>query len=178
MKSSRHILLRISIIVLIFAISVFGVVVYFVYKENRILSSSIEAYESARMREEQTVGLQTLLRSTKGELETLNSFVVKRSGVVEYLENLELVAREASLVPDVDSVLEEGEGEDSTLRVRINLAGAFDNLVLYLERLEVLPYTSYVESINMQYVEFGEWEMSVTLVSPVYVQDEEHTYEE
>ncbi|MDP2668757.1 MAG: hypothetical protein Q8P07_02895 [bacterium] len=174
MNNKKHHILIVAGVFLVMGVALLATVLYIGYMDWSELKDSTIAYNEARKKEEERIGLSNLLRTTATDREALAVYVVKRSDIVNYLETLERAAVHASLESEVRNV-EEHKNKTGELELvtSLKVRGSFADIVSLIERFEVLPFTASVTEISLQYEKGNTWGAVLKLVSPAYINDEE-----
>ena len=78
--------------------------------------------------------------------------MVPNSGDVQFIENLESVARNSGLSIDIDSLLLENDPKATqttitVLRIKVKTKGSWSNTYKFISELESLPYKIKINSV-------------------------------
>lgn len=104
---------------------------------------------SAEAERKEARSLKKTLEERDADIARINKFIINRQSPIEFIEELENLARRTqnSIILDVQN---EKNGPD--LSFRLTLEGSQDSVTKYLRALELLPYEIQVEDIAYQRV--------------------------
>ncbi|MBI2097504.1 MAG: hypothetical protein HYT46_01015 [Candidatus Vogelbacteria bacterium] len=145
---------------------------FFVYLIRRDAETAIgvrtEQYLAARAGAD-LVNWQQALTANQSELAKVRSAFVSRESLIQFIEELETVARESG----VDLTLDEPVIESNSLTLSMKAVGSFAKVYRWLERLENLPYRLTFERINLSAgLNAGaDWSGDISLVLGSFLAD-------
>lgn len=99
--------------------------------------------------------LENLLTETTDERAALATFTLTEGDTIDFLATIESMARQqgTTLVTDALNVETIKEANFNTLHVTVTVSGYEASVVTVLDALEHLPYSSWVEGVDIRYGE-------------------------
>lgn len=90
-----------------------------------------------------------ILKERQGDLARIESVFIKKAGAVDFVEELEILAKRTnnSFVIDLD---ETKSREENKLIFRMAVDGTLNSVLKYLKLLELLPYKIEIENLTLQ----------------------------
>lgn len=92
--------------------------------------------------------MQALFKNRTGDLEKIRSFLISKDRPVVFIESLEELARKTRNRIAIN--FDEGKSKDQNLFFRLTLEGGEENVLKYLQLLELMPYKLKVEEVSIQ----------------------------
>jgi len=169
MKNNERTILISARIVALVAVGFFAGATFFGWRSHDALGVVAKEYRELVAQEEHIIALRALARASEEDWQALGAYIVRRSDIVAYLENIERIARNAGLASKVQTV---ESAKDTSLSLRLEVRGTFAGVMLMLYRLETLPYVAFVNVVNLEYVDDGVWAAYIELIAPAYVNDQ------
>ncbi|MDP3989055.1 MAG: hypothetical protein Q8P93_02375 [bacterium] len=139
------------------------------YRTYTALVEVADEYSTLRAKEEYVVALRVLSRETQEEWSDLSEYIVRRSEIVSYIEDVERIADNAGLTSAVRTVASDA---DDVLTLRLEVSGAFSRIMHLVYRLETLPYVAYINALDFEHNQDDEWAAYIELVAPAYINDQ------
>lgn len=134
--------------------------VYLVRRDaETVISAHTEQYLAARAKADLENWRQAL-EASEDELAKVRSAFVSRESLIQFIEELETVARES----DVGLTLSEPVIGQTALTLSLKARGSFAKLYRWLARLENLPYQLAFERINLRTGAGADWSGDVSLI--------------
>lgn len=151
---------------------------WYVFKQTRELARVSGEVDDLVQQERGVVGLRSLLNTTSALRNSFDTFTIKRSQIVGYLEMLESIMRDAGLTVDVRTVttngsLDPGTSIGETLSVELEIRGQFAEVMEAIYRVESLPVVAYLDALRLEYVDGGVWAAYMRILSSGYINDEQ-----
>ncbi|MBI5449335.1 hypothetical protein HY948_03395 [Candidatus Gottesmanbacteria bacterium] len=136
-------ILVISLVVLIYLL------VFLKIPETESLYADILDREAL---EKKTADIVRIAGDTKIDREKLSLYFIDKESAVGFIEELESLSRQANVVLDIDSPLEEKDSPQSkqvALRFNVRSEGAFSDILYFLRLVENLPYKIFVDHVTL-----------------------------
>lgn len=124
-------------------------VIYFVYSDIREKNGKISLIEqellSQNNKYDHSISMQKLVKSIEPDIRKINSSIIPKSGDVDFIEELESVAKGHNLSIKIDSLslvsdTKIASSSVNTLKIKANAEGTWSNVYIFLSELESLPY--------------------------------------
>lgn len=159
MKKYQH-FINIIIALLLLAILLIGGIFYIfqvLKSKNENISKSTNYLSSETSRGEYVISAKKMLQSIDNDINRVRNLIIPTSGDVEFIENLESVARNNGLTIDIESLLLENDPKITqtgvtVLRIKAKTKGSWANTYKFIAELEALPYKIKINSILMSKV--------------------------
>lgn len=128
------------------------------YRQIKYRDQSYQVYSKDLLfqndRQDYLFSAQKIIENLSSDIEHINDSIVSSDGEVEFIENLEEVAKESGLSIEINSILLEtnpklASSSVSILRVRAKTRGSWSNSYLFLSRLESLPYKVKINKFGL-----------------------------
>lgn len=128
------------------------------YRQIKYRDQSYQVYSKDLLfqndRQDYLFSAQKIIENLSLDIEHINNSIVSRDGEVEFIENLEGVAKESGLSIEINSILLEtnpklASSSVSILRVRAKTKGSWSDSYLFLSRLESLPYKVKINKFGL-----------------------------
>src|SRR3989344_2860976 len=150
---SKKILILLSILALAVLVSY-----YFVYtdikRKNENISKLSQDLEYQIKRRQYIVSLQRTLQSTDSDITRINNSIVPVDGDVEFIEDLERMARENGLFIGIDSLIFEesplfASSTINILKIKAKTSGSWPSTYRFLAQIESLPFKVKVNNFGL-----------------------------
>lgn len=147
MKTSKS-FIKVSTFLAVVVFLLFGMH-YFLYKEIRKINEDVSTKEQnlslQERRQDYLVSTQKLMESMSADIESVNSSIIAIDGDVNFIENLESVAKNNGLIIDINSLVfkdnpASGAANVTEFRVQAKTSGSWGGTYKFLSQLEALPY--------------------------------------
>lgn len=154
MKKYRHFINTIVILFFLVILSAGGI--FYIFQilmwKNENISKLTNYLDSEMNREGYVVSTQKLLQSLDGDINRVRSLIIPNSGDVEFIENLESIAKSNNLIIDLDSLVFENDPKApqnsvAVLKVKAKTKGSWTNTYKFIAELEALPYKIKINSM-------------------------------
>lgn len=153
--------ININVILLTLLSIVSGYFTYLSIKEVGDIEKS-----SALLREVQSDNLNVsdfrkVLKANSGYIEELNTFFIGsgEQNIVSYIENMERLAKNLDFEISAVSQKDTPDKGIEILQTSINLSGRFDDILVFIEKLENLTFGIKIVGASISYNEIkGVWE--------------------
>lgn len=122
---------------------------YFLYKEIRKINEDVSTKEQnlslQERRQDYLVSTQKLMESMSSDIESVNNSIVAIDGDVNFIENLESVAKNNGLNIDIDSLVfkdnpASGSANITEFKVQAKTSGTWEGTYKFLSQLEALQF--------------------------------------
>ncbi len=161
---SLNILFVIFFIDLIF----FGVLIFSFIQikdlNNQISSlyGDLKGYES---RESSLKFVNDSLKETSAQRDTVSKFFVAsgKTGIADFVENLESIGRQSGVDLTVDSLLVKNEEFYDRLKINLNFEGNWDSVVYFLQFIDSMSYKIFVNRFSFDKTESGNWKCALSI---------------
>ncbi len=159
MKKYRHFIN--IIIVLFFLVILAAGGIFYIFEvlkwKNENISKLTNYLDSEMNREEYVTSTQKLLQSLDGDINRIRGLIIPTSGDVEFIENLEFVARSNNLIIELDSLVLENDPKApqttvTVLKIKAKTKGSWTNTYKFIAELEALPYKIKINSMLLSKV--------------------------
>ncbi|HEY0220680.1 MAG TPA: hypothetical protein VGC58_00460 [Candidatus Paceibacterota bacterium] len=154
-KYKRFIGIFILLLILVLGLFVASFFFFSDIKSKNENISELTAYLSSEMnREDYVISTQRQLQSLEEDINILKNSIVSSSGDVQFIENLEMVARKNNLSMSIDSIMIEKDPKlaSSTIdvfKIKATTEGTWSNTYKFLNQLEALPYKIRLNYFNL-----------------------------
>lgn len=144
------------IIVLFFLVILSAGGIFYIYEvlkwKNENITKLTNYLDSETNREEYVISTQKLLQNLDIDINKARSLIIPNSGDVEFIENLEFVARNNNLIIDLDSLTLENDPKApqnsvTVLKIKAKTKGSWSNTYKFIAELEALPYKIKINSM-------------------------------
>lgn len=156
----------IAAVLMIGAIVVFCLVFNKVTNEGGRLTTQVEALAKQRQQEDSFFKLKRLFETTKVDRKELAShFLLKESDSIDFLNQVELLAKEQGVELDgkgLDKV-QDKESNTTWIEVGYGIKASKERVKTFIKILETSPYTSRIMSVDMRSVTKTEWQADVKI---------------
>lgn len=151
-------------VALVVTISVVAVGVWFVIQQSELLADQVETLALDQAQEDAFVRLERKVQETKVERQTLESnFLVSESDSIGFLEYVENLANDHGVVVVTSSPTRiEQDGQDF-ISVGYQTTGTLMQLESFIELLEVIPFISQLQSVQLRKQTDTQWEASIQI---------------
>ncbi len=146
----------IGLLVIAIGLAIFGYVflVKTVWEKAAVISSYRNDITFGDQKKKYAENMLLSFESTRGDIDMLQNFFVKKQGEVEFIEFLEQSAKERGLEIKIDSVSLDSTKEMANhgmeyLVLKFNVSGTWGSVWNFSQALEVLPYSTDVNSLAL-----------------------------
>jgi hypothetical protein len=164
----------ISAILLILAVTLFGMVAYWVSNQGETLSEQITALASEREQESSFLRLQRTFDSTVEDRQKLQSlYLASESNSIDFLNLIEGIAPEAGVELTTNSLDSKIDDTDNTEWVVVDFVftGTRTNVQNFIQILENLPYVVRLNRVELNEQSTNVWEAAVNIQAIVLPYD-------
>lgn len=134
---------------------------YFLYKDIKTKNQKISYLENEISlqsgRQEYLVSTEKLIESLSADISDIDTSIVAKDADVNFIENLEAIAKNNNLSIDIDSLgIEDLPGQKSndisTLKVRARATGPWKGTYAFFAELESLPFKVKINKYSLSNV--------------------------
>lgn len=172
MKTNSRQKLFLTIAFSLIIVSFFGLVLRWLFSQVKKASASLgeTASRVARLEAERKTAreIQALLKDRAVDLAKVNKFFVDRGEPVEFIENLEAIAKKTQNRIAID--FDEGQSRGKNLFFRLTIEGSEANIRKYFKLLELMPYKIKIEDMIFQKIGSGAASFSSRLIVLIQVE--------
>jgi len=165
----------ISLILIISATAVFGLMIYQVAGQGSQLNTQIGVLEGEQAREVSYYQLKRIAEETVDDREKLSShYLFRESDSIDFLNKVEALAPGVGVslqTKELKLITGEADGTD-WVQVGFSFSGSRERVQKFIQVLESLPYVLRVTGIDMSTKSSTEWGVNLTLQVRVLAYDE------
>lgn len=163
-KTIRNLI--ISLVLAALSAGLFGLMVYYVSDQGGKLATQIEALEAEHAQQESYIKSQRLAQDTKKERDQLHSyFLDEASDSINFLNEIEMLAPKVGVsleTKGLDSFIDEKENTE-WIKVDFKFSGSRKAVKQFVEILEILPYASRVNEVELSSQSSNDWSATVKM---------------
>lgn len=126
--------------------------------------NSIEGFyqnmESESSREEKFWAIKSIVEANKESIQTLRNFFIPKEDEVEFIEKIEETAKTSEIEFDIVSIDIKPDQKDlfkEDVVVKMNIEGPWKNVMLFLNKLEKMPFGVSIGSVNLDVKTARNW---------------------
>jgi hypothetical protein len=136
----------------------FFVVYYLVYQDikvkNEHISTLAQDLDFQSSRQEYLISTQRMIQNISSDIDRINNSIVAVDGDVQFIENLESIAKNEGLSISIDSLLIEDDpsfsnNEITTLKVKAKAEGSWAGTYSFLAQIESLPFKVKINKFSI-----------------------------
>lgn len=153
---------KVLALVVLLNVALLAVLVFFFFaikSKNETISRNENIIETALAERGKIATLKTLVEETHKDREKLDSFLVDKEKIVEFLESVENLAKNERLSIGIGSLEERTDSASGvavpTLNLSIDSSGSWSNVIKFLHLMENLPYHLSISKVNLRTDEGG-----------------------
>ena len=141
--------------------------------KNMLLEEQIGALSIQEAQETEFYRLRRLAEESTSDREQLAGyFFRKESDSIDFLNTVESLAPQAGVALKVESLEQEGSGNEQDIIIDLTFSGSYDQVTNFINLLENLPYMSEVTSLQMEARSSSNWEATTEIKIDIYAYDE------
>lgn len=144
-----------------------GIGLWFVSSEvtriGRELTAAVQRIADQRAQEQQLSELITLIDATKVDRNELGQYLLSEADTITFLADIERIGVQQGVVLTTNSLAVTDKQGASILNVAFTMVGQEELVLRMLDILENLPYESSLITLNLNYAELTELDVSLTL---------------
>lgn len=146
-------------------VALFGAILYFsglfmVIGKINSIENFYKDVESESSKEEKFWTIKSIVEANKEYIQTLRDFFVQKGDEVKFIEQIEETAKTAVVAFDIVSIDVKPDQKDlfkENVIVKMNIEGPWKNIMLFLDKLEKMPFGVSIENINLDAKAAGDW---------------------
>jgi len=153
-----------SVLFIIVAATVFGLMVAWVHKEGKLLTEQIEVIATQQSRESSYLRMQRIAEDSVVERETLRNYFLQGEGdSVDLLNHMDQLAYQTGLSLKTQGLNIVTEDNNKWIEATFIIAGSRENVFRFVKILESAPYVHRLTTLTMKALSSSEWEANVTV---------------
>ncbi len=146
-KSNQIILLGILFLMMLLAMGGYVYLYSQINKKTSSAESIVAEIENEKASQQNILGLKRSIELSEEKYTTLNSYFVNEEKVIEFIEEIELLAQETSVVTEISSIQSGEQIGKKGLYVTLDAQGNFDDVNNFIVRLENMPYQIHLTNV-------------------------------
>lgn len=153
-----------SVIFIIGAATLFGLVAAQVHQEGKLLTEQIEVVEIQESRESSYLRMQRIAEESIVEREALRNYFLQGEGdSVDVLNHIDQLAQQAGLSLKTQGLDIINENSSKWIEATFIIAGSQEQVFRFVKILETVPYVHRLTDVTMKALSSSEWEAGVTI---------------
>jgi len=153
-------------------IAVFSVILYFsslliVFKETKKVGNLYNDTESEFSKSKKFWAVKSIADANSETIQALEIFFVKKDDEVQFIKQIETVARNSSVKFNIDSIDIKDNPQDTfkeDIEVKMTIEGPWESVVSFADRLGKMPFGTLINSINLDADNSGFWSGSIDFI--------------
>ena len=154
-KSVTFVIVIISLSVILYFVGLF--IVLEIKKE---IENSYYNTESKSSKEEKIRIIKNITETNKEPIQTLRNYFIQKSDEVEFIEQIEKLARVSGVKFDIISIdikINQSDSFKENVDVKMKLEGSWQNIIYFVDKLEKMPFGVSIENMNLDTSTSGNW---------------------
>lgn len=141
---------------------------FFVWRQTQEVTDLYETVESRSSQGEKFRVIKSITEANQETIQTLRNFLVRKGGEVEFIEQIETVAKNSGVKFEIFSINTEADQASSlkeNIKVKIELESSWKNIIAFIDKLEKLPFGVLISSFSFDTSGKGYWSGSVEIIA-------------
>jgi Tfp pilus assembly protein PilO len=156
-----------AIIAVLISILLYFTGLFIVYKETKKAENLYTDTESEFFKGKKFWAIQSLVEKNSETIQLLRSFFVQKGDEINFIEQIENVAKGSGVKFDISSIEVKEDAENSfeeDVFVKMEIEGSWKNVMAYVENIERMPFGVSVVDITLDAQSPGNWSGSIQFV--------------
>ena len=155
-----------ALVTVLLVVSIVMYVIFFINikEKNKNISSIVSEIDLVVKKEVRLKSVKNLIKETEGDHIKLNTYFITDDKVVDFIENIENMAKDVGVDIEVVSVYVNDIKDDSIqknniselLRLSIEMSGKWSNIYHFVSLVEKLPFKIDILNINLENMYNGD----------------------
>ncbi len=123
--------------------------------------------ESEFSKNERLAAIRSITETNGSSIEALRGFFIQKGDEVEFIEQIESLARRSSIKFEIGSIDVKADPADKfkeDIAVKMDIEGGWRNLSSFIGGLERMPFGVLIRDVDLRDRDDGEWTGSIELV--------------
>jgi hypothetical protein len=154
------------------ASALFSILLYFiglliVLNQIKKVENFYNDTNSESFKEEKFWAVKSIVETNSEPIQTLRNFFIQKGDEVKFIEQIEGVAKASSIkfeISSIDVKTDQASSFEEDVDVKMNTEGSWRNIMLFLDKLEKMPFGVSIEKVNLDANVPGNWSGSVEVV--------------
>lgn len=124
----------------------------FVFREINKAYNLYNNTESDFVKTRKFTAIKAIVQNNAVDIESLKNILVKKGDEVEFIKIIENEAKNTNIKFDIQSIDLEPLAENQfkeNLKIKINFEGSWKNTLLFVDKLQKMPFGSQINRINL-----------------------------
>ncbi len=148
------------IVIISLSVILYFVGLFIVLEIKKEIENSYYNTESKSSKEEKTRIIKNITEANKEPIQDLRNYFIQKSDEVEFIEQIEKLARDSGVKFDIVSIDVKTDQQDSfkeNVDVKMKLEGSWQNIIRFVDKLEKMPFGVLVENMSLDTSTSGNW---------------------
>jgi Tfp pilus assembly protein PilO len=160
---------RASMLFALLSIACMVLVAWLVYSRISLLHSEIAKTQAMSGSVEQAFKIKGQLNELEEEIDTLDSFFIKKNEEVVFIESIEKLASSTGVALEIKNISVDPKSSSKDFKedisVNVEAEGARSNLITFFKKLENMPKAVSLERFDIRSAD-EKWSLDLTLTVP------------